>query len=239
MASTLAVGDQFESIVVLKNTCKQHAIDNLYETRTTHSYVGRRGRYTLKCRDADCPWHLHASVVPDTNLYRIRKLEATHTCHGVNHRGHRQATALLVACKIVDRIRDMPEYRVVDIVKDFVRDHGVTIDYSKAYRAKMIALEQINGSFEDAYRQLPEYCEKLKATNAGSVIALESTEENKFRRVFMSFGAQGTGFVHCRAIIGLDGTHLKSRYKGILLVATTVDARGIDSSQNAQNALMY
>ena len=94
----------------------------------------------------------------------------------------------------------------------------------------------------DTYRQLPEYCEKLKATNAGSVIALESTEENKFRRVFMSFGAQGTGFVHCRPIIGLDGTHLKSRYKGILLVATIVDARGISSprnARNARNALMY
>lgn len=34
------------------------------------------------------------------------------------------------------------------------------------------------------------------------------------------------GFAHCRPLLGLDGTHLKHKYLGILLAATAVDANG-------------
>ena len=34
------------------------------------------------------------------------------------------------------------------------------------------------------------------------------------------------GFSHCRPVLGLDGTHLKTRYQGILLAATGMDALG-------------
>ena len=34
------------------------------------------------------------------------------------------------------------------------------------------------------------------------------------------------GFAHCRPLLGLDGTHIKTRYQGILLAATGVDANG-------------
>ena len=36
----------------------------------------------------------------------------------------------------------------------------------------------------------------------------------------------GCRFEHCHPLIGLDGTHLKSKYQGILLAATGVDANG-------------
>ena len=215
----------------LKIACKRDATENFYETKITHSHDGKNGRYILKCKDPDCSWTLHVGVIPDTKIYRISKLSEGHTCRGVNHRGHGQATAKLVADTIIDKIRDMPEYKPIDIIKDYTCDHGVTLTYSKALRAKEIALETINGSFADGYRLLPQYFEKLKVTNPGSTIELESTAENKFRRVFLSFGAQGAGFVQCRAIIGLDGTHWKSRYQGILLSVTGVDARGIYSSK--------
>jgi hypothetical protein len=44
--------------------------------------------------------------------------------------------------------------------------------------------------------------------------------------MFVSFGASAKGFPYCRPILGLDGTHLKSKYLGILLAATSVDALG-------------
>lgn len=63
----------------------------------------------------------------------------------------------------------------------------------------------------------------------GSFINLETTPSDdgmKFHRLFISYRASIEGFVHCRALLGLDGTHLKSKYGGILLAATGVDARG-------------
>ena len=53
------------------------------------------------------------------------------------------------------------------------------------------------------------------------------------------------GFVHCHPLIGLDSTHLKTRYQGILLAATAVDALGqlfplayaVVSAENNENWL--
>ena len=63
-------------------------------------------------------------------------------------------------------------------------------------------------------------------TNPHSVVHLESTPENKFRCLFISYSASALGIQHCRPLLGLDGTYLKTCFQGILLAATGVDANG-------------
>ena len=89
-----------------------------------------------------------------------------------------------------------------------------------------MGMAQINGSFEDAYKQLPEYCENLKKSNPFTTAIVDATPEGRFSRIFISFGASAQGFRFYRPILGLDGTHLKSKYQGILLAATAIDALG-------------
>jgi hypothetical protein len=81
----------------------------------------------------------------------------------------------------------------------------------------MQALVDINGTHEDAYKHLPQYCKDLENSNPNSVIVLENTADNKFKRLFISYGASATGFAHCRPLLGLDGTHLKAKYQGIII----------------------
>ena len=62
-----------------------------------------------------------------------------------------------------------------------------------------------------------------------SSIILEMTSSDagtKFHRLFISYRASIDSFIYCRALLGLDRTHLTSKYGGILLAATGVDARG-------------
>jgi len=66
----------------------------------------------------------------------------------------------------------------------------------------------------------------LESANPGSFVTLEKFSNNRFRRLFLCFGASATGFESCRPVLGLDGTHLKSKFQGILLTATATDARG-------------
>lgn len=73
---------------------------------------------------------------------------------------------------------------------------------------------------------MPKYCEDLVNANARTTAFVERTESGKFHRMFMAFGASAKGFAYCHPILGLDGTHLKSKYLGILLIATSVDAMG-------------
>ena len=62
--------------------------------------------------------------------------------------------------------------------------------------------------------------------NFGSTAFVDIMEKNKFRRMFICFGVAASGFAFCQPILSLDGTHLKDKYLGILLSATSVDATG-------------
>ena len=69
--------------------------------------------------------------------------------------GHLQATQSTIASKIIEKLHDQPMYHPKDIVQDIQWELGIQIHYKKALRAKDQAIAQINGSFEDAYKQLP------------------------------------------------------------------------------------
>ncbi|KAI5454140.1 hypothetical protein NCC49_005130 [Naganishia albida] len=69
-------------------------------------------------------------------------------------------------------------------------------------------------------RHLAEYQRQLRS-DLGRRLAT-----NMFHRIFISFGASIAGFVSCRPVFGLDGTHLRHSYKGILLMSVALDARG-------------
>jgi zinc finger SWIM domain-containing protein 3 len=144
-----------------------------------------------------------------------------------------------VANHIAEKLKEQPLYRPVDIVKDVQRDLGVKITYSTAFKAKERANELNNGTHDAAYQALPKYCQDIIASNPNSVAILEKSAENKFKRLFIYYGACSTGFVYCWPLLGLDGTHLKHKYQGtngrldvylkvlgILLTATGVDANG-------------
>ena len=48
----------------------------------------------------------------------------------------------------------------------------------------------------------------------------------KFTCIFISFSASALGLAYCQPIISLDGTHLKHKYRGILLTASAMDGNG-------------
>ena len=45
-----------------------------------------------------------------------------------------------------------------------------------------------------------------------------------FERVFWDFSPSIEGFQHCRLVISIDGTFLYSKYRGMLLIASTWDS---------------
>ena len=221
--TSLVLHAKFDSIEHLKQTCLDYAVKNTFEYSTINS---SHSRYTIKCKSEGCNWRLHASCIENTSAFSIRTFTDTHTCFGLMHAKHQQVTSTFIANKINEKVKEKPDYRIVDIVKDLHRELGVRVTYSKAYRAKEDALAQINETHEDAYKQLPDYCQNIIHTNPNSVAILETTADNKFKRVFICYGASAVGFSHCRPLLGLDGTHLITRYQGILLAATAVDANG-------------
>jgi len=196
--------------------CKAHTIQANFEFVTVKS---DKRRYTIECKDEDCSWQLHATNVENTCHFVIRKLSETHDCFGLIHTRYKQVINTFIATKIQDKLRAQPNYTPTQIRLDLKTELGVDITYAKAWRARELALKFINGTHEEAYAKLPGYCEDLLNTNLHTTAILERDDDSKFKRIFISYSASAVGFGHCLPILGLDGTHLKSKYLGILLAA--------------------
>ena len=65
-------------------------------------------------------------------------------------------------------------------------------------------MSNINGSYKDAYVQLPQLCTDLIEANPGSIIVLDRTADNHFQRLFICYAASANGFGDCRPVLGLD-----------------------------------
>ncbi|XP_040364468.1 uncharacterized protein LOC121050009 [Rosa chinensis] len=119
---------------------------------------------------------------------------------------------------MADKVRSDPLIKPKDIVKHFKHDYGFDIPYHMAYRGKEAANKTLHGSEAFGYSLLPWYIDTLKRTNSGSYCILDSLD-NRFRRLFISYGACINGFKYCRPMLFLDGTFIKNKYKGMLLGA--------------------
>ena len=229
--NAIVVNALFSSKAELKKACQMAATRENFEYSIIKS---DRSRYTIKCSGNGCPWRMHAARVGDDHskdgVFEVKTMGGDHKCLGLQHLGHRQASATFISSEIQEKLRDTPSYRPKEIQQDIRHRLGIRLSYQKAVRAKATALRAINGTDEESYHALPKYCEDLNRNNPGSKIVLVSTPDEavgqRFQRMFVCYGASAMGFVFCRPILGLDGTHLNAKYRGVLLTATGLDANG-------------
>ena len=226
----IVVGALFENKAELKETCQNAATAGNFEYSILKS---DRTRFTIKCSGEGCPWRMHASKIGDSKdhgMFEIKTMGEAHKCIGVQSLGHRQASAKFISSKIQEKLRENSAYKPKDIQQDIRLTLGIKVPYLKASRAKTGALQAINGTDEYSYSLLPKYCEDLGRNNPESKIILKSTPDEetgpRFHRMFVCYSASAMGFIYCRPVLGLDGTHLKAKYRGLLLGATAVDANG-------------
>lgn len=222
---TFFVGQEFPDVKVFRNAIKEAAIAQHFELRIIKSDLIR---YFAKCAAEACPWRIRAVKLPNAPTFAIRSLEGKHTCGRNALNGHHQASIDWIVSFIEQRLRDNINYKPKDILHDIHQQYGITIPYKQAWRAKERGLAAIYGSSEEGYCLLPSYCDEIKKTNPGSIAEVFTTgPDHRFQRLFVSFYSSIYGFLNgCLPVIGLGGIHLKSKYLGTLLSATSFDAEG-------------
>ncbi|XP_021742191.1 uncharacterized protein LOC110708376 [Chenopodium quinoa] len=221
----IRVGQEFPDVKSCRRALRDMAIALHFEMQTIKS---DKTRFTAKCAAEGCPWRVHAAKLPGAPTFTIRTLYELHTCNGIGHLGHQQASVQWVANSVEQRLRENPNCKPKEILEEIHRVHGITLSYKQAWRGKERIMAAMRGSFEEGYRLLPQYCEQIKRTNPGSIAAVyASPEDGCFQRLFISFHASIYGFLNaCRPLLGLDRTYLKSKYLGTLLLATGFDGDG-------------
>ncbi|XP_060212179.1 uncharacterized protein LOC132639773 [Lycium barbarum] len=209
----------------LNAVMRQYAFMKQFQFRVKRS--GTKS-YHLVCPGDNCSWCLKASSLNESRLFKIRNLCDVHTCLLKDRiYEQRQATSNVVSIIIMDKYEDPKTiYTPKDISRDMRKQHGVTLTYMQAYRAKQKAMIMLRGDPADSYSKIPAYLYILQKTYPGSVVRLEKTEEDRFLYTFVALEDCIRGWEYCRPIVVVDGTHLKSTYKGTMLIACTLDPGG-------------
>ncbi|GFZ09122.1 hypothetical protein Acr_20g0009300 [Actinidia rufa] len=198
--------------VVLADLCAKYSIAHgfAYKYKKNDSH-----RVTAKCRSEGCPWRIYASRSPTTQVVCIKTMKPTHTCEGASVKAGYQSTRGLVRSIIKEKLKVSPNYKPKDIASYIKREYGIQLNYTQAWRAKEMAREQLQGSYKEAYTQLPYFCERIMETNPGSIATFATKEDSSFHRLFISFHASISGFQQgCRPLLFLDSNQLYSNCKG-------------------------
>ncbi|XP_048608057.1 uncharacterized protein LOC125584146 [Brassica napus] len=131
-----------------------------------------------------------------------------------------------------------------DIVQIMRNDYGCEISDSLAWDSREYAVNAVRGIPEESYGKIPKYLHMLREANPGTHSSYKTDVDGRFRYLFIAFCQSIRGFnTVMRRVIVVDGTFLKSKFKGVLLVATAIDgnsnlypiAFGIVDSENEQS----
>ncbi|KAM0850632.1 hypothetical protein ACQ4PT_052969 [Festuca glaucescens] len=142
-------------------------------------------------------------------------------------------TRLHAVCDFIQEFRDNQKMDLTTFATKVQREYHILPDRWKLGRARKAALLEIHGNEEAQFAQLREYGEELKRSNPGSTFFLSTnkvpvpgTDEVKehLATMYWSYDACKRGFLAgCRPLICVDGCHIKTRYKGVLLTAVAID----------------
>ncbi|XP_070018257.1 uncharacterized protein [Nicotiana sylvestris] len=207
-------------------------------------------RYSLKCNDDRCCWYVRAFRIKDSTLFKIVKIEKKHDC-SVNtmKADQRHVTSKLISGYIIDNLQD-PRFEVTPafVMAEMQKLHGLDIGYHKAWRAIQLASALIRGTPEENYELLSSYLYMMRSKNPGTYTNIKIDDNNRtVSFMFYAYGSSIAGWNHCRPVIAVDATFLKSKFRGVLMILVSKDANnqifplafGIAESENNNSYEWY
>ncbi|XP_013633131.1 PREDICTED: uncharacterized protein LOC106338775 [Brassica oleracea var. oleracea] len=180
--------------------------------------------WCIRCADKVCFWGARAECLKGSTYFIIKKYVGVHSCEPSSKTSAgKTASAKTIGGLIMHKYEGIKEGpKVKDIVQIMRNDYGCEISDSLAWDSREYAVNAVRGVPEESYRKIPKYLHMLREANP-------------------AFGQSIRGFSKVvRRFIVVDETFLKSKFKGVLLVATAIDensnlypiAFGIVDSEN-------
>ena len=231
----LAVGTVFQSMVDCRNAVTTYAIisENTFVTDRSEPK-----RFTVHCPYDRCRWRLHASQMLRSKLIQIKKNPHEHTCPpggGDGKTKAKLAKTRWVADAVLDWLRETPTLGPTALKVKLFKKYKIDIPYMRVFYAKEMALDRINGAWNESFQLLYTFKAEVEAASPGSVVEIDkhtvpykirgkTFEKECFRRAFVCFKACWQGFLDgCRPYLAIDATALNGRWRGQLVAACAVD----------------
>ncbi|XP_013689379.2 uncharacterized protein LOC106393193 [Brassica napus] len=217
-------GDLFLNKTVLKARFELCAMKHNFHYTVTNS---NKSVWCIRCADKVCFWGARAECLKGSTYFIIKKYVGVHSCAPSSKTSAgKTASAKTIGGLIMHKYEGIKEGpKAKDIVQIMRSDYGCEISDSLAWDSREYAVNAVRGIPEESYGKIPKYLHMLREANP-------------------VFGQSIRGFSKVmRRVIVVDGTFLKSKFKGVLLVATAIDgnsnlypiAFGIVDSENEQS----
>nr|XP_051220225.1 uncharacterized protein LOC127337850 [Lolium perenne] len=217
---SLHVGLKFADGAMVRAAIREYSCQN---RRQIILPINDRTRINGKCRGSDtCSWNIWVSYDNRTKCWMVKTYEPRYSCR--KKWNVRAFTADFIARKFMESFKAHQDMNLKNFQRLVQKDWNMTPSSSKLRRARRIAMRRIYGDEEAQYNMLWDFGNELRTTNPGSSFYLALDENARFRRCYMRLQASKVGFLEgCRPIIFLDGTRIKTRYRGQLLCAVGID----------------
>jgi len=216
------VGMEFDSISQFKAVIKEYA--NLHGFGVKFK-KNDNVRCRVICQDG-CQWVAYVSKVGGSTTYSMKTYNEKHTC--ARSSGGKLASSKWIAEKLIEPLKYTPNMSINAVIQKVSERYYVKISSKKAYWARRIAKEKVQGNYAKQYNKLWDYANEVRRSQPDSMLLL-LTEPSAYGsgELFMRFymcHVVKQGFLQaCRPIIGLDDCFLKTPFGGILLVAMGQD----------------
>ncbi|KAK1617284.1 hypothetical protein QYE76_022801, partial [Lolium multiflorum] len=233
----LAKGTVFQTMMDCRNAITTYHIltKNNYEVIKSEP-----GRFTIKCPYPRCRFRLHASTMRRSSLVQIKNNKEIHRCPplgGEPDLKTKLAKTRWLADIILDWLRETPSLGPTALQKKVAEKYkGMKVPYMRMFYAKEMALDKINGPWNESFQLLYTFKAEVEMASPGSVVAIDKhtvpyklksgkvMHKECFRRAFVCFKACWKGFLDgCRPYLAVDASALHGRFKGQLVAATAVD----------------
>ncbi|XP_075076427.1 uncharacterized protein LOC142163074 [Nicotiana tabacum] len=221
--SVIEEGQVYQDKQTIATVMKHYSVMHKYQFRVKRS---SHRSYWLICVRENCNWHFKVTSINDSAMFKVKSFNRQHACTLMNDTFiQRKRTAVVVGSMIIPKYCDPKTvYTPKDIQTDMLSQHGVNLSYMQAWRAKEKALQFLRGNPADSYNKLPKYFYILEKTYPGSFVKLKKIADKCFLYAFVALCTSISGWEYCRPVVLVDGTFLKSAYRGIMLTASTMDA---------------
>ncbi|CAI5933351.1 unnamed protein product [Closterium sp. NIES-64] len=148
-----------------------------------------------------------------------------HTCPLHWRQGYAEGLANsipILARRYGNLVRANPFISPVEL-KRMLEGHGrVVIHYWQAWRLREYILKERYGDWKESFRQVPWLLTRFTVIDPEVQVRLD-TLDRCFHRFYVRPSAARHALNYCRPVVALDGTHLISAQKAVLLIAVTID----------------
>ncbi|KAI0499488.1 hypothetical protein KFK09_017692 [Dendrobium nobile] len=225
--------DLIEGMCFTRKTDMQFALQG-WAIKNNVQYIviaSNRNKFTIVCTKHDCPVYpclcrLHSAQSKRLGgIWKISSLKNQHRCVSpILDSGHRQYNSQFISFYILPTIRKQMDLKPREIIGRMESKFNIKVSYMKAWDARRKAIKVVFGSWEESYRTLNLFMDVVASVMPGMVYRIQSTQTNRFQRLFWAFDPSISGWKYCRPVLSLDGTFLLGKYRGTLLTAIGMDA---------------